>query len=330
MKIIDQDIDRISNNLTAYLKNELKNDELEICAALTRLQGGYETSTYRFKLKGVGAELSKFLVLRLYPRYYGTQNAIWESTVQNALAEEGFPVAKAHMVCTDMSLLGGAFFIMDHIPGQLLMYAVPETVPVLLGTSHAELHNIDPKPLLNKLQEQGIDPYQFSLNGRNESLKEKTIQMPWLSNSIEWLIENQPAESRQLSVCHGDFHALNILVQDQKVTGVLDWPGFAIADPVFDVANTLVLTTIPAKHLTASIEGFSSVDWDLVAEAYLSAYQTRKQLDHVNLDYFRIRRCVLALIQGTEGQKVWQHPLIVEDLVGYIHKITGIQIEVPV
>jgi hypothetical protein len=38
---------------------------------------------------------------------------------------------------------------------------------------------------------------------------------------------------------------------------------------------------------------------------------------------------VLALIQGVEGQKVWQHPLIVRDLLAYIHDVTGIQIAMP-
>jgi hypothetical protein len=142
-------------------------------------------------------------------------------------------------------------------------------------------------------------------------------------------LENRPPEPERLAVCHGDFHALNILYADGKVTGVLDWPGFAIADPVFDVANSIVLITISGKHLAASMGDFSSVDWDLVADLYLAAYRTHRSLDDTNLDYYRVRRCVMALVQGFEGQKVWQHPLIVRDLLAYILDITGIQIPVP-
>lgn len=330
MKNLSNDMDYISDKLISYLRDELKNPRIEYSSSLTQLQGGYETSTYRFKLKGVGDELSRFLVLRLYPQFYGTQNAIWESTVQNVLAGEGYPVARAHFVCTDMSILGGAFFIMDYIPGQLLMNAPPETVPEILGKTHAELHKIDPKALIGALEEQGIDEYAYTLNSRFDWLQGRADKLPWVREGAGWLIDNRPPEPGHLAVCHGDFHALNILVDDGKVTGVLDWPGFAIADPVFDVANTIVLTTIPAKHLTASMEGFSAVDWDFAAELYLSAYRTHKQLDSTNLDYYRVRRCVMALIQGFEGQKVWQHPLIVNDLVGYIHRITGIQITIPI
>jgi hypothetical protein len=37
----------------------------------------------------------------------------------------------------------------------------------------------------------------------------------------------------------------------------------------------------------------------------------------------------MSLVQGVEGQKVWQHPLIVADLVNHIEEITGIRISVP-
>jgi aminoglycoside phosphotransferase (APT) family kinase protein len=146
---------------------------------------------------------------------------------------------------------------------------------------------------------------------------------------VDWLVKNRPPEPTRLSVCHGDFHALNLLVEEDQVTGVLDWPGFAIADPVFDIANTIVLTTIPAKHLTSSMDGFSSVDWEYAAELYLAAYQFRNPADLTHVNYYKIRRCVLALVQGFEGQRVWQHPGIVGDLVDFIQKTTDIKISIP-
>jgi aminoglycoside phosphotransferase (APT) family kinase protein len=87
------------------------------------LQGGYETYTCRFRLSGARGELSNPLVLRLYPRFYGTDNAVWESTIQNVLADEGYPVARAYLVCTDVSILGGAFYVMACLPGELMMTA---------------------------------------------------------------------------------------------------------------------------------------------------------------------------------------------------------------
>ncbi len=325
---INPDIDYISTNLLAYLKHELANPALEFASTLTPLQGGYETSIYRFSLKGIADKLSGLLVLRLYPAFYGTHNAIWESTVQNALSATGYPVAKAHVVCTDLSILGGAFFVMDYLPGQPLFFASPDAAPELLGKNHAELHNIDPDPLIATLNKQRVDGYGYSLNSRFDWLTERANTHSWIRESVNWLVDHRPPEPAQLAVCHGDYHALNILVNDDQITGVLDWQGFTITDPIYDVANTVVLSTIPAKHLTASIDGFPTIDWNLFVEGYLSAYQTQRQLDRTHLDYYKIRRCVMALIQGAEGQKVWQHPLIVADLVAQIQAITGIQVEV--
>jgi aminoglycoside phosphotransferase (APT) family kinase protein len=229
-----------------------------------------------------------------------------------------------------MSILGGAFFIMEYIPGQPLFYASLETVPKILGKTHAELHRIDPKPLMKALNDIGVSEYRYSLDSRYDWLKNKADKFPWVKEGVNWLLENRPPEPDQLAVCHGDFHALNILVQDGEVTAVLDWPGFAITDPVYDVANAIVLTTIPARYLTATMEGFLSVDWDLVAESYLTAYRKQKNLDITNISYYRVNRCVMALIQGFEGQKIWQHPMVVDDLIGYIRKTADVMINVPV
>jgi hypothetical protein len=90
-----------------------------------------------------------------------------------------------------------------------------------------------------------------------------------------------------------------------------------------------VLITVAFKHLAAAMDDLPPVDFDLMVELYLAAYRTHRPLDGTNLDYYRVRRCVMSLAQGAEGQKVWQHPLTVRDLLAYILDITGIQIIVP-
>ena len=43
---------------------------------------------------------------------------------------------------------------------------------------------------------------------------------------------------------------------------------------------------------------FSSIDWKLFEQRYLDAYQSEKSLDKAHLDYYRVRRCVNAVIEG--------------------------------
>ena len=317
----ERSLEQISDGLIRYLWAEFNNPLIGYDSPLTQLQGGYETCTYRFKLSGVGQELDRPLVLRLYPRRFDAGNALWASTIQNALADVGYPVARVCRTCTDMSVLGGAFLIMEFLEGELLMNAPFETVPGLLGRTHAALHDIDPAPLLQTLQERGAEEHRYRLAGRLEGLQERASPYPWLGEAVAWLIQNCPPEPERLSICHGDFHPMNLLVREGRIAGVLDWPGFMVADPTSDVATTIVLTTISAKHL------LSLAEWEAAVEFYLDAYRARRSLDLRYLDYYRARRCIIALVDGASGQAVWQHPAIVQDLIAYMHEVTGIRIQ---
>jgi aminoglycoside phosphotransferase (APT) family kinase protein len=247
--------------------------------------------------------------------------------VQNALVANGYPAAKSQILCTDTSILGGVFFTMDFLPGKPMAIARVENVPKLLGRTHAALHRIDPKLLIKSFAEQGIDESRCLAGYRLGQLKERASDFPWVLSAVDWLLENRPPDPDQLTVCHGDFHPLNILVQDGVVTGVLDWVHFLIADPVLDLAATIVLITIPVKHLApkAGID-FSSVDWRLFEQLYLDAYQAEIPLDRSHLDYYRAMRCVYALVEGAEGMAFWRNPSILKDLLECIHSVTGIPI----
>ncbi len=327
MKNRNEDIDQLSDKLISYLKDELKNSKIEYWSTLTQLLGGYQTLTYRFKLNGVEDELSKPLVLRLYPQFYGTNNVIWESTIQNVLFEEGLPVPKVYFVNTDESILGGAFFIMDLLPGRQLVTAPQKTIQELLGKTHAELHKIDPSLLVKKLNQKGIDETIYGLTSQFDWLNNNANDLSWIRECLDWFIENRPPEPAQLAICHRDFHGLNILFDDGRVTGIIDWGGLLITDPAFDVANTVMLITIPGRHL---IGDNLKLDSNSLTEGYLSAYQTYRPLDVTNLSYYRAFRCLTVLIRGfVEVGSHYQSPPIVRDLLAYIQRITGIQITVP-
>ena len=331
MTNLDENTGQIAGKLIAYLREELHDTTIGYESPLTRLQGGYETATYQFQLKGAPEELSRRLVLRLYPEFYGPENAVRESSVQNALAKEGYPVARAYFPCTDKSILGGAFFIMEFLSGKLMINAPVDTMPGMLGKAHAALHRIDPESLIKSLIQHGIDESKYRLASRFAYLQNIAKDLSWICGGVDWLMENRPPEPERLTICHGDFHPLNILIQDGTVTGVLDWPGFLIADPSLDVANTLFLTTVPFKLLVSSVLGpdFASVDLERTSQLYLDAYRTRLPLDSTNLDYYKVRRSIHALVEGVRGQQVWRHPMIVKDLIDIIHKIAGIRITMP-
>jgi len=322
----ERTLEQLSDSLIAYLEAQLDNRSIGYETPLTPMRGGYETHMYRFRLSGVEGELSRPLALRLYAPHDGPGRAIWESTIQNALADEGYPVARAYLTCTDASILGGVFFIMALLPGELMMALPFETIAGLLGDSHAALHRMDPGPLARSLRERGFDERAYRLSRglqlRSEA-REAAGRYPWLGAGVDWLVEHCPPEPERLSVCHGDFHPLNILVREGQITGVVDWAGLKIADPVLDIANTIVLMTVPVKHL------FALPGVDEIPQMYLDAYRAHRPLDLRYLDYYQARRCIIALIEGASGHQVWQMPRVVEDLVELVHNATGIRMTPP-
>ena len=326
-------LDQVSTQLIAYLRAELHDPGLDYDQPPIPIRGGYEAFTYHFKLQSrprsqsqlrsqsQRPELAKPLVLRLFQRYRNPIQAIRESAVQNALAGQGHPAPAVLFTGTDKAQLGGAFLIMAFLPGQnMLAAAEPADLPTMLGQTHAALHALSAEPLLKNLQAQGFAERQVRLAGRLAWLQEKGEQFPWLRESIDWLLANRPSEPPRLAICHGDFHPLNILVAEGQVSAVLDWPGFMIGDPVMDVAFTMVLCTIAAKQL------LPGQNWDEILAQYLAAYREERPLDMTHLNYYRLLRCVVAFIDGAEGQAVWRSPAAVNYLRQHVDDIANIDV----
>ena len=329
LAILSENINQIEDKLISYLRVKLNNPMIGYKESLTPLQGGCETHVYYFKLNGVQEELSNTLVLRLYPNFYDPKDVVLEKTIQDLLASEGLPVPRTYFICTDITILGGAFFIMEFLQGKLMLTAPLETIPHMLGETHANLHKLNPEPLIKSLNEQGIKNFRLTNNlDKLYSLGNKQI---WLHPVIEWLKENRPDGKDQLVICHGDFHYLNLLINEENVSGILDWSCFLVADPLFDVANTIVIITLISKHLLPlAIASFSIVNWETFAQKYLSAYQMINPILNLkHLNYYMVRRCFEAIIQGIEGQEALQNPLIVNDMIKCISDKTGLLINVP-
>jgi aminoglycoside phosphotransferase (APT) family kinase protein len=319
--------DQIAGKLIRYLRTAYNDSSLAYDLPLTQLKGGIETATYQFQLKGGPKELNQPLILRLYPENRGAEDTVWESSVQNALAKKEYPVARAYQICTDKTILGGAFYIMEFLPGHPLWNAPFNTIPEMLGKTHANLHKIDPEPWVRSLREQGFAENQYRFRADFfDALATATqgTEIPWARAMFDWLNQNRPPQPERLALCHGDFHPLNILVQEGKVTGVLDWH-LSISDPVLDVANTIRLIMM-VKHF--AIPGAELVDWQAFIQKYLDAYRTQLPLDLTHIDYYRVVQNLVFIYDNGNTQSL-QIPSLIKETLEFIHKATGIQITIP-
>lgn len=311
-----------SVRLLAYLRRAFGDDRLGYAEPPARIRGGSDTHIYRFGLSGASSDPGRTLMLRLYPRRDGPIKAVKESIFQNALARRAYPAPRVHLTCTDPSVLGGAFLVMEFRPGDLMMRAPSDAVPDMLGRAHAalHLHRIDPAPVAEALPGRSVKALRYRFDAELAALHRWTSGHPRLRPVGDWLWTNRPPEPDPLSICHGDFHPLNILVRNGEITGVLDWSNAMAADPALDVACTMLIVTIFGRRVL-SLRGSGRM-----AQRYLESYRASRPLDPGHLDYFRVRRCVIGLMDGENGHPAWRHPSIARELADDILRITGVAI----
>ena len=317
------DAKEIEGRLLNYLKKELDDEGIIYEMPLTRLAGGAETLTFQFQVKTGKEAHDRPLVLRIYPDYVDPHSALVDSCVHGVLADAGYPVPKAHFASADKSILGGAFFIMDFLPGTPLSEAPPEIRLKLLGETHATLHKIDPASLIRALTEQGIDENQYSAATFLEPIATLPKELPFMRDIRTWVFDNRRPEKETPAICHGDFHTHNILVQDGEVSGILDWH-LSIADPAYDIARTVQVLSVFSKVYIP--------DSDILEEntqQYLEAYQTALPLNHAKIMFGRVVYSIFCLMAGASGHQFLRHQVVVEDQLKLIHDVTGIRLPMP-
>lgn len=63
-------------------------------------------------------------MLRIYRDARGPERAHREGSVQNAVGALGFPTPRILLTCLDRAVLGGAFLIMQRVPGRVMLDAL--------------------------------------------------------------------------------------------------------------------------------------------------------------------------------------------------------------
>lgn len=320
MNISEKNLNQVSDNLLYFLRVELSDKKIDYKIAPSQIQGGNETSIFKFQLKRVHPSLSRPLVLRVFNNSNLHRHAIMESVVHNSLVAQGFPVPYVHYNRIDNKYIGYQFLIMDFMPGEILPIIFNQDTPIILGKTHAELHNADPSQLNKNMTTQGFGGKQYSVEGCLDQLLKASENLPWLEEIVLWLVENRPTECEHPSICHRDFHPGNLLAKDGKVTAILDWSCCRIGDPVMDVASTLVIFNAATKHI------IQSLDTKIETQKYLEAYTRERDLNERNLEYYQILGCVIFLFAGANGISIWTRAPILNELIKIIYDFSKIHV----
>jgi aminoglycoside phosphotransferase (APT) family kinase protein len=172
-----------------------------------------------------------------------------EYTVMAALGPAGFPVPRMITLCTDDSVIGAQFYVMEHVDGTV--YRGPaDFAPIGATGTRALVEN-----LVDTLADlHAIDPVAVGLGefGRPVGYNERQVrrwkkqldlsrsrEVPGIDELHARLAAAVP-ESPDGTVVHGDYRLDNVIADGTRVKAVLDWEMSTLGDPLADVALLLV------------------------------------------------------------------------------------------
>jgi aminoglycoside phosphotransferase (APT) family kinase protein len=241
-----------SSALSGYLKNRFA-DRLSLTVSeLADITSGWETHIYSFNLRWISKAVVKQedLIARVYAQGM-SEKAERESTVMKKLLEIGYPVPRIHIAEADESILGHPFIIMDRILGATLedMISLPgaEISKWVKVFSHlfVNLHNLDWTCFVSNPHEFPKDDPYFIIKSAIADYKDSLYQygQTELMPILDWLkVHFNRVPCSRPSFTHGDFHPMNILIDENEKPYVIDWGASMVRDFRADLAWTLLLT----------------------------------------------------------------------------------------
>jgi len=167
-----------------------------------------------------------------------------EYRVVTALAQTDFPVARTYALCTDESVIGAMFYIMDCVEGRVLWDPqLPGMAPAERGAIFdemnrviARLHRVDYAAIgLGDYGKPG-NYFQRQIDRWSRQYKaSETEPIEAMDALIDWLPANVPAGDAT-SIVHGDFRLDNMVFHpdEPRVLAVLDWELSTLGHPLAD------------------------------------------------------------------------------------------------
>jgi aminoglycoside phosphotransferase (APT) family kinase protein len=166
-----------------------------------------------------------------------------------AASEAAVPMPTLHWYEDDRSILGGRFFVMDHVPGTAPVVWEEEErerlqqawddggdLPSHFVDAAVGIHTVDPAdvPALEDVPAAAV--VDREIDRWVGVYREATDRPePAVEECIRWFRANKPTVP-ETTLVHGDFRIGNALVDGDDLTAVLDWELARIGDPLYDLA----------------------------------------------------------------------------------------------
>ena len=346
----------VTTKLLRYLAGKFDCPKLAYATAPARISGGYDATIFGFALRDAPPALQGPLILRLNRPEVSAERVTLEAIVHNWLAGQSYAIPDVRVAETDPTLLGGRFTVMTRIAGKPLghefervlgsgslmtkvagLARIPDIVRSVVDAwvdAQLKLHALDPAPLLAAVSAGGLDPALITFDGQLSGLATSARQysLDGLQRGFDWLSAHKPA--LRATVCHGDFHPLNILGEGAQVSGVIDWANAVVAPAEMDVGSAIAnIATVPLA-VPAVLNMPMQMIMAYILRRYRATYQARRPLDDQAVRYFQTYRCVAQLVpvligraRGGAGGGAFGSDRGIARLVQHIRATSGVAIQ---
>jgi aminoglycoside phosphotransferase (APT) family kinase protein len=281
-----------------------------------QFKGGQSNPTYKLVTP------DKSYVLRRKPPgqlLKGAHAVEREARVISALEKAGFPVAHIYGLCTDDSVLGTWFYVMDMVEGRIFWDAsVPgvsnaERAAIFdaMNEAMARLHSFNPEAIglgdfgrLGNYFARQIGRWSQQYSDDTEAGRD-----PNMDRVIAWLNDTMPQDDDATAIIHGDFRIDNMIFHptEPKILAVLDWELSTLGHPGADFAYHASMYHMP-PHIVAGLGGVAITGTGIPNEAdYVAAYCRRTgRASMPSYDYylaFNLFR-LAAIFHGIKGRVI--------------------------
>jgi aminoglycoside phosphotransferase (APT) family kinase protein len=348
----------IKARLLKYLARTFDCPGVNYAVGPDRILGGRDAAIFGFAIVPAQPSFSGPLILRLARAQTNPSRVRLEAIVHNTLAGMGYPVPRVVAMESDVTVLGGPFMIMTRLAGRPLGQEIGSiggdssyivqvrhlvSLPAVLGgikdtwvDAQIRLHELPTETLLGALADAGIKRDRITFDGQLTQLNGavEECNLAGLRPGMSWLLSHRPQQPLRAAICHGDFHPLNILAEEGRVTGIIDWSNVVIASPEMDVGSALAnISTVPFD-VPPSLSIPLRVLLRLLLRRYYTAYCKRRALDDVAVRYFQIFRAIAQL--AAVGQNLaagqieggaFQSEAGVRNLTKLVRKLSGVELQ---
>lgn len=251
--------------------------------SVEQFKGGQSNPTYKLVTPG------RSYVLRRKPPgqlLKGAHAVDREVAVLTGLEKASFPVAHVHALCTDDSVIGTWFYIMDLVEGRIFWDATIPQVSAAerpayfdaMNATIAALHNVDYAAVgLGDYGRPG-NYFERQIGRWSKQYLEDTEagRDPTMDRLIDWLPANIPPGD-ETAIVHGDFRIDNMIFHptEPRIVAVLDWELSTLGHPLADFAYNAMMYHMP-PHIVAGLGGADLAALNIPSEAdYIAAYCAR-------------------------------------------------------